>query len=158
MVSVVPLSGRCHPSRCPATALIVRGLRLAAFRQVRTIERQRAIRDLRETLIELTDDTTSICEMAGRLGVFCRGHRRLSDAELAHEYDWIVERQQPRDRAHLEDLANRWQLARQSATDAELACDVQSEERDTCLGWDEFSNEELEQHYRALQKEGVKVI
>ncbi len=125
---------------------------------MRTISRQTAIDDLRQTLIGLTDEHTSVCEIAGRLGVFCCGHRRLSDEELRETYDWIVERQKPRDRNHLEDLANRWQLSQQSVLEKDIACDVQTDERETCLGWGEFTNEQLEGHYLALRNEPVRII
>ncbi len=123
----------------------------------RTISRSTAIEDLRRALIALTDDSTSVCEVVGRLGVFCGGHRRLSDEELEETYDWLVERQKPENREQLEDLANRWQLSQQSVTETDLACDVQTEDRHTCLGWDEFTNEELEKHYQTLKKEVVRI-
>lgn len=124
---------------------------------LRTISRSTAIEDLRSVLIALTDESTSVCEIVGRLGVFCGGHRRLSDKELQETYDWLVERQKPKSREELEDLANRWQLSQQSVTDTDLACDVQAEERHTCLGWNEFSNEELEKHYQTLKNEAVRI-
>lgn len=81
----------------------------------------------------------------------------MNDIELEETYDWIVERQKPRDRAHLEDLANRWQLSQQDAMDKDLACDVQTGERHTCLGWDEFSNDELEKHFSILKEEVIRI-
>lgn len=130
---------------------------LARATSMRTISRATAITDLREALTALTDEATSVCEVVGRLGVFCGGHRRLSDTELEETYDWIVERQKPKDRRALEDLANRWQLSQQAVMDVDLACDVQTEENHTCLGWDEFTNEELAKHYETLKREPVRI-
>jgi hypothetical protein len=123
----------------------------------RTLSRQEAIDALRRALLARTDEHHSICEVAGRLGIFCNGHRRLDDRALFERYDWIVARQKPKDRPALEDLADRWQLARQTATGAELACDVQTEEQETCLGWAEFDNETLAKHYLDLLHEAVFV-
>ena len=123
----------------------------------RTLSRQEAIDTLRQALLARTDEQHSICEVAGRLGIFCNGHRGLDDRALFERYDWIVARQKPKDRPALEDLANRWQLARQAATGAELACEVQTEEKETGLGWDDFDNETLAKHYLELRHEAVFV-
>ncbi|MFO0727607.1 MAG: hypothetical protein U1E65_27765 [Myxococcota bacterium] len=123
----------------------------------RTLSRQDAIDALRSALLRLTDEHHSACQVAGRLGIFCKGHRGLDDFALFERYDWIVARQKPKDRPELEDLANRWELARQTATGAALACDVQQVEQETCLGWDEFDNETLARHYFQLLEEPVFV-
>jgi hypothetical protein len=124
---------------------------------MRILSRQEAIHDLREAILDLTDEKHSACNVVGRLGIFCRGLRGLDDSELRARYNWLVGRQKPCDRADLEDLANRWQLARQAATDFDLACDVQTQERDTCLGWNTFSNNELEVFYFELWLERVRI-
>jgi hypothetical protein len=125
---------------------------------MRTLKREQAIGDIRRSLLALVDDEHSICQVATERNIFCRGFRRLSDAELARRYDWIVKRSGVTTRAELEQRANRWQLARQRAEDEELACDVQLHDRDTCIGWDEFSNERLELYYDELCGEHVHVV
>jgi hypothetical protein len=107
------------------------------------ISRSSAITRLRSALVALTDDGNSICKVAAERGLFCRGFRRYSDEELRNRYGWIARRHPAASRAELEDLANRWQLARQVFDGTQLACDAQSEEHDTCNGWDDFSNQEL---------------
>ena len=53
-------------------------------------------------------------------------------------------------REELEDLANRWQLARQIVDKVPLSCDAQAMEHDTCNGWDSFDDGTLARYYREL--------
>jgi hypothetical protein len=124
---------------------------------MRTLKRDEAIRDIRREVLKLVDDEHSVCEVCTRLDIMCRGFRQFSDEELARRYKWIAERGEPKTRAELEELANRWQLARQLATGRELACDVQLEDRDTCDGWDTFTTTELARYYKQLTGEDVEV-
>jgi hypothetical protein len=125
---------------------------------MRTLTRQQAIDELRGLLVRLTDDENSICAVATRLEIFCKGFRRMSDHELEARCDWLVARQKPKDREALEDLANRWQLARQAATGLPLACDVQALESDICSGWEDFDNRALERFYLKLAAESVRIV
>ncbi|NOT29590.1 MAG: hypothetical protein HOP15_03970 [Planctomycetes bacterium] len=80
--------------------------------------------------------------------------------ELRQRYPQIT-RSRPRlTRQQLEDLANRWQLARQWATGESTACDVQSKERRSqqCLGWDEWSDEDLEDFHATLCSEPIEIV
>lgn len=122
------------------------------------INRADAIEGVRRAIMDLVDDDHSICEVAGRLGIFCRGLRQFTDEELETRYQWLAERRGATSRETLEDLANRWQLARQLVQDASLSCDVQAREHDTCLGWDEFSNDKLAGFYRTLCDQEVIVV
>jgi len=125
---------------------------------MRTIKRDEAIRDIRREVLALVEDDHSLCEVAGRLGIFCRGFRQFDDQELFRRYDWIAKRKHVESRPALEVLANRWQLARQFVQNAELACDVQLRDRDGCDGWDTFNNAKLAQFYKELCAEEVDVI
>lgn len=125
---------------------------------MRTISRQEAINAIRHEVLTLVDDDHSICEVAGRLGIMCKGFKQFDDEELAKRYDWIVKKRKPKTRAELEVLANRWQLTRQFVQNKELACDVQLEDRDACVGWDEFSNARLAKFYTQLLNESVEVV
>lgn len=116
----------------------------------RTIPRSEAITLLRNELSKITDDDTSICKAAAERGIFCHGFQRYSDGGLRRCYAWIDKRRPGMSRAELEDLANRWQLARQEVDQLPLACDVQQKEHDSCGGWDDFSNEELTRFYFEL--------
>ena len=124
---------------------------------MRTIPRTEAIRDIRREILLLVDDDHSMCQVAARLGIYCHGFRQFSDEELMERYQWLVRRRGETNREALEELANRWQLARQLVRDEELSCDVQAVEHDTCLGWDGFTDERLEEFYRKLCNEEVRI-
>ena len=123
-----------------------------------TITREEAINSLRQTLLQLVDDEHSMCEVATRLNIYCRGFRQWTDEELRERYSWIVSRFGIKDRAQLEDLANRWQLARQIVQDEALSCDVQQLEHDTCDGWDTHSNIQLTRYCKELLDKDVEVV
>src|SRR5262245_20117519 len=110
---------------------------------VETIAREEAVKLMRAELLELDDQDNSICKSAAQKGIFCKGFQRFSDFELRRRYRWIARKDRSYTRAEVEDLANRWQLARQDVDELPLACDVQQVEHDSCRGWDDFSNEEL---------------
>lgn len=124
---------------------------------MRTLTRKELIDEIRSEVLALVDDDHSICEVAGRLGIFCKGFRRFSDEELAKRYDWIVQIRRPSSREQLEDLADRWQIARQLVQNEALACDVQTKEHDTCRGWDEFDDAKLAELHASLSGETVAV-
>lgn len=110
---------------------------------VETIARDEAVKILRGELLKLVDDENSICKVAAEKGIFCKGFQRYSDFELRKRYRWIARKDRRYTREEIEDLANRWQLARQDVDELPLACDVQQVEHDSCRGWDDFSSEEL---------------
>ncbi len=107
------------------------------------VTRDVAINRLRQALLTLTDDDHSICRIAAAKNFFCGGFRRFSDTELRERYDWLAYRYPAASRHQIEELANRWQLARQVIEGLPLACDVQQMEHDSCGGWDDFSNQDL---------------
>lgn len=111
--------------------------------QPERMSRKSAIDTLRGELADRAKDEMSICKLAATTGVFCRGFRRYSDDELKERYGWIVRRNPEASRATIEDIADRWQLARQEVEGEPTSCDVQQVEHDTCGGWDDFSNDEL---------------
>lgn len=127
---------------------------------MRHLSRDEVIGALRARLLELTDDEHSICEAAARLGVFCHGFAQWTFSELKERHPTIV-RSRPRvTPAELRDLANRWQLARQTAFGTGLACDTQMHEGALriCQGWDGWSDEDLARFHRELCGEEVHVV
>ncbi|MFL6244762.1 MAG: hypothetical protein ACJ74H_01965 [Thermoanaerobaculia bacterium] len=100
----------------------------------------------------------SICKLAAQTGVFCKGFRRYSDQELKERYGWIAEKNPAMPRTELEEIADRWQLARQQVFSAATSCDVQQLEHDSCGGWDDFSNDELARFLRELTGRFVEVM
>ena len=123
-----------------------------------SITRSEALLLLRGELSRLTDDDTSICRAAAERGIFCNGFKRYGDGELRRRYDWLARRNPTMSRAELEEMANKWQLARQEIEEMPLACDVQQKVHDTCNGWDDFSNDELSYFYHELTGQTVHVV
>ena len=123
-----------------------------------SIERSEAINVLRSELVKRTDIETSACKFAAEKGLFCRGFARFGDGELRRKYNWINRRRPDMSRQELEEIANRWQLARQEVDALPVACDVQQQEHDMCLGWDDFTNEDLSRFYFELTGKTVVVV
>lgn len=121
------------------------------------MSRAAAIAMLRAALVRIAGPDASICKAAAERGIFCRGFRRHDDAGLRAQYKWIDERRPGISRDDLEELGDRWQLARQELHQLTTACDVQAEEHDTCGGWDDFSAEELSRFIFEVTKKRVVV-
>ncbi len=123
------------------------------------IDRNEAIDILRAELLKrIGDEDMSACKVAAQQGIFCRGFARYSDAELRERYDWIARRRPSLSRGELEEIADRWQLARQEIGELPIACDVQKKVHDTCRGWDDFSNQELSRFVAEICGRHVIVI
>jgi uncharacterized protein YjcR len=131
---------------------------MQATQKTEQMTRDEAIRKLREKYSSMVDDDNSICKVAAEKGIFCRGFKQYGDSELKHRYDWIDRRHKSMSREELEDIANRWQLARQEVEDAPIACDVQQKVHDTCGGWDDFSNEDLARFWTELTGKAITVV
>src|SRR6476660_8813270 len=125
--------------------------------QVPKLSRQTAIDRIRESLESLTDEENSICKVSAEHGIFCRGFKRYTDNELRRRYGWILRPRPEMSREDLEKIANDWQLAQQQVHDTDFACDVQTKLHDTCCGWDDFTNEELEGFYKQVTGREVHV-
>jgi hypothetical protein len=114
--------------------------------QPESISRSKAIAVLRFHFLkdlDQCDGETSMCKLAAERGIFCHGFAQYGDGEIRRVYDWIARRNPEASREELEEIANRWQIARQEFREMPLACDVQQREHDTCRGWDDFTNEQL---------------
>jgi hypothetical protein len=127
---------------------------------MKTVARSQAIQDIRAKLLTLVDEDHSICDVAARSHIFCGGFAQWTFRELKGRHPTIV-RSRPRiTRKDLEELANRWQIARQTALGTELACDTQMHEKgdfQVCRGWNEFTNEQLAGFYAQLLGDEVVV-
>jgi len=127
---------------------------------MKQLTRDQAIDALRTALLELIDDQHSCCEVAARKGIFCHGFAQWTFTELRNRYPTIV-RSRPRiTPAELRDLANRWQLARQTALGTSLSCDTQLQEGalQTCTGWNEFGSADLERFHVELTGEPIEIV
>jgi hypothetical protein len=120
------------------------------------VSRPALIVALREELTRRAGET-SICKLAAETGIFCKGFRRYSDAELKERYGWISKKNPDAPRKELEEVADRWQLARQDVVGALTSCDVQQLEHDACGGWDDFADDELARFLRELTGRDVVV-
>lgn len=126
---------------------------------MKELTRQEVIDALRKALLAAGDGEHSICRIARDKNLFCRGFAQWKLHELKDQYPQIV-RSRPRlTRQEMEDLADRWQLARQFATGKELACDVQMHEdqRQTCKSWDAFDDGQLAQFHLELCGARVRI-
>ena len=121
------------------------------------VSRPTLIATLRDELARRANGEVSICRLAAENGFFCRGFRRFSDAELRERYGWIAKKAPAIERAALESVADRWQLARQEVYGAQTSCDVQQLEHDSCGGWDDFTDGELVKFLRELTGRIVEV-
>ena len=111
------------------------------------LSRAEVIALLRQELVRRADGEKSACTVAAEEGIFCRGFARYTDLELRRRYDWIARRHPKMTRKELEEVADRWQMARQEVEECQIACDTQQKVHDTCRGWDDFTDEELSRYY-----------
>ena len=126
--------------------------------KAKPVSREELVKLVREELIKRAgDDDMSACKAAGEQGIFCRGFARYSDLDLRRRYDWIARRRPKMTRKQLEEIANRWQLARQEVEGMPIACDVQQKAHDTCRGWDDFTNEDLAKFYFEMTGKEIAV-
>lgn len=127
---------------------------------MKNLTRAEAIDLLRQKCAALVDDEHSLCEVASREKILCGGFAQWTFGELKQRHDWIVKRRPHVTRKELEDLANRWQLARQFVSDTGLACDNQLQEKhhQVCCGWDEFSDEDLARFCEELGGEECLIV
>jgi hypothetical protein len=123
-----------------------------------SITREQAIDKLRRRLSEASDENHSICQVAGHAGIFCHGHAQWSFDELKRRYWWLADRRPHVTREELERLANIWQVARQQVMGTQMACDTQTEEHDTCKGWDEWDSATLGRYVQELCGEPVAIV
>ena len=107
------------------------------------ISRPTLIAELRDELRNRANGEMSICKLAAKTGIFCKGFRRYTDAQLKERYGWISARYPDVSREELEEIADRWQLARQDVLGAMTSCDAQQLEHDACGGWDDFTDDDL---------------
>ena len=120
--------------------------------------RTQAIDELRAKLLNFVDDDHSMCQVAGQKGIFCGGFAQWKSNELKERYEMIAKSRPGITRKELEDLANRWQLARQYVSGTRLACDTEAVEHRTCKGWDEFTDQQLVGFYAELCGEQIEIV
>jgi hypothetical protein len=123
-----------------------------------TMTRPEAIEILRARLTELTDAEHCLCDVAGRLGIFCKGFRDLSDAQFRRRFDWIARKRPGASRPELEHLVSLYHAGREEVAGARLCCDVETREHCACDGWNAFDNGQLERFCRDLAGRDVRIV
>jgi hypothetical protein len=122
------------------------------------LTRGEAIQDIREMLLTLVDDEHSICDVAARLRIGCRGLDQWSTDELRRRFPWIAEEHPDAAREQLEELAQRWLLSRQMPSHGLLPCDLFARAKGPCAGWEEFYEADLARTYLELFGVEVEVV
>jgi hypothetical protein len=125
---------------------------------MKTMTRQAAIADLRSALVAAAGEH-SICQVAKEKNLFCRGFDQWKLHELKQRYPQITRSRSRLSRPEMEELADRWQLARQFVRGESLACDVQMQEGQlrTCAAWEGFDDDELERFHLELCGEEIRI-
>jgi len=126
--------------------------------EVKEMRRVEVIAAIRAALLEMVDDEHSMCRVAAEKGIYCHGFAQYSDKELKERYSWLLRRKPDMGREELEELANRWQLARQLVDAVPISCDAQTLEHDTCMGWDEYDDRTLERFHHELLGTRVSIV
>jgi len=126
--------------------------------EIPRMSREEVVAAIRARLLEMVDDEHSMCRVAAERGIYCRGFAQYSDEEMKKRYSWLLKRNPEMKREELEDLANRWQLARQIVDAVPISCDAQAVEHDTCMGWDEYDDRTLERFHRELVGTEVRIV
>ena len=122
---------------------------------MKTMTRDELKERLHACLVDMVDEENSICKIVAERGIFCQGLRRCSEEELREKFAWISRDNMTREQ--FEDLVNAYMLGRSASLDQPLACDAQELDRDTCLGWDEFTDRDLERFSEQLLGERIRV-
>jgi hypothetical protein len=113
--------------------------------EVEVWTRSEAITQIRRALLKHADGERSMCAIAAELGIFCRGFRRWHDRGFHLAWRSVIGVSTHLTRAQMERLADLWQLSEQLRLRVPIACDSQTICAGACRGWNEFSNEKLEQ-------------
>jgi len=122
--------------------------------------REEVIDRLRRAMEAWENDEHSLCQVAAEKGLFCHGFAQWKFAELKERYPQVTRSRPALTREELEELANRWQLARKQVTHERTACDVQRHEKlfPQCRGWDQFDDRQLERFHLEICEEPVEIV
>jgi len=119
--------------------------------------RSEVIARLRRKLSQLAQGDHCLCETAARLGIFCKGFKRFSDAEFNQRFGAIVRTHKRQPRQALEALAALDHWRRQEAAGAAICCDVETKEQVSCTGWNGFDARTLEGYHRKIIGTPVRI-
>ncbi len=121
------------------------------------LSRPEAIEKIRRMLKNLTHPDECACSTAARYGITCQGQKNLSDADYRARYAWISRKRPKATREELEQLVTLYHLGRQTATGAEICCDIETKDHCGCDGWNMFDNTTLERFYADMSGERIEI-
>lgn len=91
-------------------------------------------------------------------GIYCLGFRRFTGEELGRRHSGLLDSNLKMTPEELDDLENRWRLAMQFLERVPAYCEDHRRELGICLGWDSFSNDELERFCVEILREPVRIV
>ena len=124
---------------------------------IERVSRTEVIARLRARLGKLAERDHCVCETAGRLGVFCKGFRRLSDPDFRQRFDSFVRRRKAQPRPAVEALVGLDHWKRTDAAGASICCDLETRQPTVCAGWNRFDAATLERYHLALVGSPVRI-
>lgn len=105
----------------------------------------------------LQGDEDTVCDVAAREGVFCRGFDRFPTPILKKSFPWLSH--DPNlTREQLLERVRKWIHAREFVLDEHDACDLMACEKDMCTGWQGFNDEKVSATYEEMFGEPVEII
>jgi hypothetical protein len=116
-----------------------------------TYTREKAIGIVRDFLTSKTRPDETTCEAVARLGIFCHGYDQWTLAQLRALYPWLAKRM-PTDtpREQFLRLISAWDQGRTLVHRTSTTCGAKALDREGCLGFDRFSNEQFKQMFPQL--------
>jgi hypothetical protein len=115
--------------------------------------REDALKRVRELLAAQTRPDETTCEVAARLGIFCRGYDQWTLEQLREIYPWLAKKMPASTpREQFLQLIVAWDGARKLVHKAPTTCDVKALDHEGCLGFDRFSNQQLKEMFSQIFK------
>ena len=124
---------------------------------MQSLARSECIGEIRKKLLDLARDEETVCDVAARKMVFCRGFERFPTPKLRKRFHWLAHDPEL-SREELLDRIRKWIHAREFVLELPSACHVMGEEHDLCEGGADFTNEKLAASYEELFGQPVEVV
>ena len=121
--------------------------------------REQMLNRIREYLAAQRKDDETTCQTAGRLGIFCHGYDKWTVESLRALFPWLAKKvpaNAPRE--EVLKLVVAWDNARTLVHNVSTTCDAHSIDRDACLGFDRYSNENLKRMFPQLFGSEDKIV
>jgi hypothetical protein len=112
--------------------------------------REDALKKIRGYLVDNTREDETTCQAAARLGVFCHGYDQWTLEELRQLYPWLAKKAPSATRGQFLQLVMAWDGARKLVRKAPTTCDAKVFDHEGCLGFDRYTNQQLQQMFPQL--------